>query len=216
MKFDLDKYEPVEERIKKFYAKYPDGRIIPDLMSDDINTVIFKVSIYKDHETEKPMSVGWALEMRETEKKISNKGYEYEDVNYTSWLENCETSAIGRALANMGLHGSKRPSKEEMQKVERMSKGNDLNEGNVYLFTESAYIRDKKERDIQNQVYKDNGFRWNPEFKAWVKEVSSEEAKKTYNTYTFLCGYICNVDGEWKKGYFKEKETKEEQKDLDM
>jgi len=42
-------------------------------------------------------------------------------VNSTSWVENCETSAIGRALANMniGVNGQ-RPSAEEMQKVERM------------------------------------------------------------------------------------------------
>ena len=42
-------------------------------------------------------------------------------VNKTSHVENCETSAIGRALANMGLHGSKRPSREEMQKTQQPS-----------------------------------------------------------------------------------------------
>jgi CBS-domain-containing membrane protein len=48
-------------------------------------------------------------------------GKEYESVNYTSWLENAETSAIGRALANFNYAGSKRPSREEMQKVEHKS-----------------------------------------------------------------------------------------------
>jgi hypothetical protein len=51
-------------------------------------------------------------------------GYAFEvdggyGANKTSALENCETSAIGRALANMALHGSKRSSREEMAKVER-------------------------------------------------------------------------------------------------
>jgi hypothetical protein len=34
-------------------------------------------------------------------------------------LENCETSAIGRALANAGFSGNKRTSREEMEKVAR-------------------------------------------------------------------------------------------------
>jgi hypothetical protein len=44
---------------------------------------------------------------------------QYETVNYTSWTENCEESAIGRALDNAGYASS--PSREEMQKVERAS-----------------------------------------------------------------------------------------------
>jgi hypothetical protein len=39
--------------------------------------------------------------------------------NKTSALENCETSAIGRALANMDMSGNKRTSREEMEKVSR-------------------------------------------------------------------------------------------------
>jgi hypothetical protein len=46
------------------------------------------------------------------------------NVNRTSHVENCETSAVGRALANAGMAGTdvnKRPSREEMSKVERAS-----------------------------------------------------------------------------------------------
>jgi hypothetical protein len=39
--------------------------------------------------------------------------------NQSSALENCETSAIGRALANAGYSGNKRTSREEMEKVQR-------------------------------------------------------------------------------------------------
>jgi hypothetical protein len=50
------------------------------------------------------------------------------NVNRTSHVENCETSAVGRALANAGYAGSdvnKRPSREEMGKVQRMTTGTD-------------------------------------------------------------------------------------------
>jgi hypothetical protein len=48
------------------------------------------------------------------------------NVNRTSHVENCETSAVGRALANAGMAGTdvnKRPSREEMAKVQRQSAG---------------------------------------------------------------------------------------------
>lgn len=107
--FNLSDYEPVQDRIKKFYEKYPDGRIITNMESRENNTYIFKATLYKsesDIEKNVPLSTGWAQEM-------VGKGY----VNQTSALENCETSAIGRALANIGMNGDKRPSREEMQKV---------------------------------------------------------------------------------------------------
>ena len=107
-KFNLNDYETVESRIKKFYVKYPDGRILTDLQVDphNIETVVFKASIYNG---ETLLSTGWAFERE-------GDGF----VNKTCHLENCETSAIGRGLANIGLSGDKRPSREEMQKVERM------------------------------------------------------------------------------------------------
>jgi len=118
-KFDLDDYDPVQARIPKFLEKYPDGRIITALESgvNDINTVVFKAELWNKDIL---LSTGWAFETRDLELKISNRGGEYESVNYTSHLENCETSAIGRALANIGINGNKRPSREEMGKVQRM------------------------------------------------------------------------------------------------
>jgi len=105
--FNLEDYEMVEVRIAKFYKTYQDGRIITELMSpvNDISTVIFKAFLY---DGEKLLSTGHAFE-------IAGQGF----VNKTSHLENSETSAIGRALANIGMHGNKRASREEMEKVQR-------------------------------------------------------------------------------------------------
>ena len=109
--FNLQDYEPVQDRIPKFYAKYPDGRIITDKIDSSDGVFVFKATLYKSGEEMMSgivLSTGWARE-------IDGKGY----VNQTSALENCETSAIGRALANIGIHGDKRPSREEMQKAQK-------------------------------------------------------------------------------------------------
>ena len=111
MRFDPNDYVDVQERITQFWDKYPDGAIRTDLASpaSSFTEVVFRAEIYKHRDHEKPDSVGYAAE------KPGN------GANQTSWHENCETSAIGRALANMGAAKSRkdRPSKQEMQKVER-------------------------------------------------------------------------------------------------
>jgi hypothetical protein len=122
-KFNLENYEEVKDRLPKFYGKYPEGRVITDIVSDPNNQdfVIFRASLYRNFEDTVPLATGFAYE------KVG-EGY----INKTSHLENCETSAIGRALANITMHGAQRPSKEEMQKVERMT--NDLKGGKDGLF----------------------------------------------------------------------------------
>ena len=111
-RFNLNNYEEVKDRLPKFYEKYPDGRIVTEIekISDDYSTVIFRAEIYRNFEDDKPLATGYAFE-------VKGEGM----VNKTSHIENGETSAIGRALANIGLHGDKRPSREEMEKVQRMS-----------------------------------------------------------------------------------------------
>jgi len=120
-KFNLDEYEPVEDRIRRFYADHEDGRILTQLCSnpDNLDTVVVRAEVWIGGTAK---ASGLACEMREKELSKNSYGKEYESVNYTSWVENCETSAIGRALANAGYQGSKRPSREEMQKVERLTK----------------------------------------------------------------------------------------------
>jgi len=111
MRFDPNDYVDVQERITQFWNEYPDGAIRTDLASpaSSFSEVVFRAEIYKHRDHERPDSVGYAAE------KPGN------GANQTSWHENCETSAIGRALANMGAAKSRkdRPSKQEMQKVER-------------------------------------------------------------------------------------------------
>jgi hypothetical protein len=113
--FNLADYELVETRISKFYSLYEDGRIQTENMSTkedrEKGIWVVKARLYTTQEDQRlglPKATGYAFEV--------DGGY---GANKTSALENCETSAIGRALANMALHGSKRASREEMTKVER-------------------------------------------------------------------------------------------------
>lgn len=113
--FNLNDYETVEERIKRFYSMAPDGRIITeDLTTPQDRSVLtwrVKTTIYlsgEDQELGLAKATGHAFE-------IDGQG----GANRTSAWENAETSSIGRALANMGLSGNKRATREEMAKVER-------------------------------------------------------------------------------------------------
>jgi len=109
MAFDLSNYETVETRLNRFWETYPDGRVETTLMNYDGGTCIVRTVIWKHRDDAHPTATGYAHEIH------TDRG-----VNATSFIENCETSSIGRALANMGFATQgKRPSREEMQKVER-------------------------------------------------------------------------------------------------
>jgi len=105
--FNLADYEPVEVRLEKFIKDYPAFRISTELEVVEATRYIVKAYLYKDSND----SVAWATGY--AEETVTSRG-----VNQTSALENCETSAIGRALANAGYAPKgKRPSREEMSKV---------------------------------------------------------------------------------------------------
>src|SRR4051812_3338042 len=105
----LDEYAPVAERIELFYSKYPNGRITTKLLPPSDREVVVKAFVYRLGGDTLPAATGLASE------RIGDG-----DINLHSCLENTETSAIGRALANLGFAASRRrPSREEMEKVER-------------------------------------------------------------------------------------------------
>jgi len=105
--FNLADYEPVEVRLEKFIKDYPAFRIATELEVVEASRYIVKAYLYKDASDGVAWATGYA------EETVSSRG-----VNQTSALENCETSAIGRALANAGYAPKgKRPSREEMSKV---------------------------------------------------------------------------------------------------
>jgi hypothetical protein len=121
----LDDYENVKSRKLRFYAEHKDGRIIVELINSDLEEkAVFKASIYLNADEQAKglaRAVGYALEMRDKTKPLNKYGKEYESVNYTSWTENCEESAVGRALDNAGFMSQPKCSKEEMEKAGRQA-----------------------------------------------------------------------------------------------
>jgi hypothetical protein len=117
MPFNLDDYEPVEDRLRAFWKDHPMGRIATEIIHDGDPDYIVKASIWRGFEN---IQSNPNVSVRMQEVLPGATGYAQEipgstPVNRTSALENCETSAIGRALANLGYAAKgKRPSREEM------------------------------------------------------------------------------------------------------
>ena len=129
MAFDLSSYEPVAERLDRWLENRIGGfmsstndypRVLTRMVSEPgADICVIRAELWLG---EMLISTGYAEEVR-------GQG----NVNRTSHVENCETSAIGRALANCGMAGSdmsKRPSREEMSKVQRTSNGPAVERGN--------------------------------------------------------------------------------------
>jgi hypothetical protein len=146
----IEDYEPVQSRFSRF-IEWAETReqffsVISQLLSlpgDDI--CVMKTTILCDGVV---VATGHAEEIR-------NQG----NVNKTSSLENCETSSLGRCLSNFPMHNfcgtslDKRPSREEMQKVQRMTT-RDTDGGSI---TEPSNLASEKQLNMIRAVCKSMG-----------------------------------------------------------
>lgn len=130
MAFDLTQYQTVQERIDLFWAKYPDGRLNLEIVSLTETQVVMKAEVFLDKADDKPAAVDYAEERLGTS-----------HINKVSFVENCATSAYGRAISALGGEFSpkgKRPSATEMDKVNRVNESDDL----FRLAAEQFYNKD--------------------------------------------------------------------------
>jgi len=138
-KFNLDNYETVEDRLKVFWTDNPNGRVFTEVVheTDDGSCVTIRAFVYKDESDTNPVSTGIAQETK------GQGGF----ANTDAWVENCETSAIGRALANWKYQGSNkaRPSREEMSKV-----GNQ--DDRVEVEKKRVHVPTKEQKEQMNKV----------------------------------------------------------------
>ena len=179
MGFNLDDYEPVAARLDRWlHAKiagyeastndFP--RLITRMISQPgADICVIRAELWLG---EMLISTGYAEEIRDTSGKRT--------VNSSSHVENCETSAIGRALANCGMAGSdmsKRPSREEMSKVQRTSNGPAVERGNdsrmpSVTVTQPAGLATEKQVYFAASFYK-KAEREVP--KTWLATLTSKE-----------------------------------------
>jgi hypothetical protein len=114
--FNLDDYETVHQALVRLYKDYPTSRVLTYNTTPEgvLDRYEFRAELYLDRDDIRPVATGWAYEV------IGST-----NVNRTSAMENCETSSIGRAISNSVLVLTKpnnnRPSREEMEKVQRMT-----------------------------------------------------------------------------------------------
>ena len=109
MAFDLALYETVAQRLVRWWTEFDNGRIITTIHHYDGSTIIMRAEGYNNDD--RLIATGYAEEV-----------FGNSPVNKTSFLENCETSAIGRMISNSKIgHTGERTSSEEMEKVNRLT-----------------------------------------------------------------------------------------------
>ena len=141
--FDLESYATVQERIAQFYQDFPDGSIRTFMVVRDGPEVVFEARVYRTPE-EAAMGIYTSGFARELEGKSP--------VNKTSHLENSESSAIGRALANLGYAtDSRRPSRSEMIKVARMK--DEHEEMLNYIRTVGPKVSDEATMELSGKTH---------------------------------------------------------------
>lgn len=198
MGFNLDDYEPVAARLDRWLKAMIEGyaesrndypRVVTDMISQPgAEICVIRAELWLG---EMLIATGYAEEVR-------GQG----NVNRTSHVENCETSAIGRALANCGMAGSdmtKRPSREEMTKVQRTSNGPAMERGvdsrmPSVTVTRPVGLASEKQVAFAASFYKKDG-RDAP--KKWLMTLTSKE--------------ISELIDNLKNGQFPEPDTSEEE-----
>lgn len=188
MAFDLNNYEPVEARIKRFWEQYPNGRIHTEIVERTEKDIIIRCDVYRDLTDLVPASVDFAHEV------IGST-----NINRTNWLENATTSAIGRGLATLGFSPKgARPSREETAKVARVAAFDggkagritldDVNVGKEALTGFIVAILETRSRAGLQQFY-----RWARDNKANETSLSIiEEAGKSFSPGQPMTGALDN------------------------
>ena len=147
-------YNTVDQRIQGFRELYPDGSIQPEIINLTETLCVIKATAYDD--TGKIIATGHAQEIKEA-------SY----INETSYVENCETSAIGRCLGVIGIgitEGIASVEEMEAQKEAEKKRKDDLIkvalEDLKKLYEQNGgtewdkYLKDVAPDGMTNDIYK--------------------------------------------------------------
>lgn len=129
-------YAEVTQRIKAFKFLYPEGTIETTLVSDDGSKCVFRAVVSIDG---KILGTGTAYEMKDS-------SY----INKTSYIENCETSAVGRALAMCGIGiDTSIVSAEEVQNAINSQDGENIEKAKIDAIKVSALTNAAKQHEVE-------------------------------------------------------------------
>lgn len=158
-------YVMVNERIKEFREQYKDWALVSELVSCDDNSCIVKAMVLDENGIVK--ATGYAQEDRTSSM-----------INKTSYVENCETSAWGRALANLGIGIDESIASAEEVNIAIAKQEMELDD---YVFTTGKYA----EKDVKQVLKLDR------QYIEWVAMKSNypEQVKK-------LCAKILSEQNE--------------------
>ena len=170
-------YAEVNQRIKAFRMLYPEGTIETEMLSNENGVCVFKASVYA---YKKPVYLNNDLYSEEKDMLLGT-GHAYEKegstfINKTSYIENCETSAVGRALAMCGIGiDTSIASAEEVQNAIN----NQINEeeAKAFVFQSGKY----KGKNIEEIAKEDEDYLiW------WLDQGKDEKIKQMITLLTGL------------------------------
>lgn len=209
MAFNLSDYETVKARKIRFYAQFPDGRIMVTLINQDhLEMALVKAAVYTNADDQYkscPRGQGYALELRAKEKSIGSNGKPYESVNFSSWTENAEESAVGRALDNAGFASNMHCSIEEMKIAERnkLALSEDPKEDDDKKENKKEDDKEKEEKEsvfiFKHGQWKDKAIEsiprpklveWLSYFKKVAKDPKSKVSPDMFNTLDIVHDYL--------------------------
>lgn len=163
----LKDYIEVNVRIMKFYEKYPEGRILTEIVKWENETIVMKATTYRDN-SNIPASTGYAYEKE-------NSSF----INKTSALENCETSCVGRALAILGFEIKKSvASKEEVANAMLNQENYKLTDAQIKRLYAIAYSKGIKKKKVEERILK--------KFNKSIKDLTKLEYDKVCEEYEKL------------------------------
>jgi len=167
-------YTTVDTRLQCFRKVFgSDAKVTTDIIINDLERVVVKatVSIYQDGV--------WRDIGNDFAEEFRNQG----PVNKTSALENCTTSAIGRALANCGLGGGEYASAFEVDNaINNKEHAPDLSKGYIFVNIEGHKIGHSADATaFLDKCRKYLSDPQDPEHNALFRK-NSEEIEKAYNS----------------------------------
>ena len=176
---EIGYYAEVNQRIKAFRMLYPEGCILTEMISNENGVCVFKATIYSN------FAMQDYIDKISYERRILATGTAYEKegstfINKTSYIENCETSAVGRALAMCGIGiDTSIASAEEVQNaiINQETIVVSLDEAKQFTFSSGKY----KGKTIEQLYNKDKKYlQW------WLDQGNNERIKLMIMSLTDL------------------------------